>query len=356
MSLYFVCKERSRVEVLTVEKVIEESRAGMAKPAPPTRRPHRRRRFPLGMALLLDVVLAGALLCLFALPHHVLPRSYQAVEPPATTPTVPDTEPEDDPDTSLGSHFAEKFTASVIRTDSSYSSPQIAFTVQQYTQGEGNHSITYYVADIYLRSVQCFRTAMAKDTFGKGVSEPMADMAANSNALLAISGDYYGRHYGPVIRNGVLYRDTAGSGDVCVLYQDGTLKTFAKGTFSAQTEMENGAWQAWCFGPSLLDSDGHAKTSFNSSLTAKHPRCALGYYEPGHYAFVLVDGRQEGYSEGMTLAELSSLFESLGCTVAYNLDGGRSAQMTYNGDFVNHPYKDGREISDILFIGEAEEP
>lgn len=343
------------MEVLTVEKVIEESRANMVKPASP---PHKRRqrRFPLWGALLLDVVLAGALLCLFALPHHVLPRSYQSVEPPVSTPAAPDNETEDEPDTSLGSQFAEKFTATVIRTDSSYSSPQIAFTIQQYTQEEGSHSITYYVADIYLRSIQCFRTAMAQNTFGKGLSDSITNMASANNALLALSGDYYGRHYGPVIRNGVLYRDSTGSGDVCVLYQDGTMKTFAKGSFSAQTEMENGAWQAWCFGPSLLDSNGNAKTDFNSSLTSKHPRSAIGYYEPGHYAFVLVDGRQDGYSEGMTLTELSSLFESLGCTVAYNLDGGRSAQMTYNGDFVNHPYKDGRDISDILLIGEVEEP
>ena len=131
------------------------------------------------------------------------------------------------------------------------------------------------------------------------------------------------------------------------------MKTFERGKFSADTEMKNGAWQAWCFGPSLLSEDGKAKTRFNSSLTPKHPRCAIGYYEPGHYALVLVDGRQDNYSSGMTLRELSSLFETLGCTVAYNLDGGRSAQMAYENRYVNHPYRDGRDVSDIIFLSEV---
>ena len=56
-----------------------------------------------------------------------------------------------------------------------------------------------------------------------------------------------------------------------------------------------------------------------------NPRSAVGYYEPGHYCFVVIDGRQPGYSKGATLMQLAQLFESLGCKEAYNLDGGKSA-------------------------------
>jgi exopolysaccharide biosynthesis protein len=253
----------------------------------------------------------------------------------------------------MGAAFAEKFTATVIQNGASYSSPNMAFTVTQHVQGEGADKITYYVADIYLREIRYLQAGFAKNAYGKGVEEPFLDLVKNCGAVLAVSGDYYGRHSGPVIRNGVLYRDATGSGDVCVIYKDGTMKTFERGKFSADTEMKNGAWQAWCFGPSLLSEDGKAKTRFNSSLTPKHPRCAIGYYEPGHYALVLVDGRQDNYSSGMTLRELSSLFETLGCTVAYNLDGGRSAQMAYENRYVNHPYRNGRDVSDIIFLSEV---
>ena len=41
---------------------------------------------------------------------------------------------------------------------------------------------------------------------------------------------------------------------------------------------------------------------------------------------------------------------NLGCTKAYNLDGGQTTQMVAGGSFVNNPYKGARECSDILMI------
>lgn len=336
------------MEKLTLEQVILNN----ARPPERTAPSKPRRRFPLWAALVADVVIAGALLCMFALFHHVIPQEWQSSPPPSVS-TPSD---EEVTDTSMGAKFRDKFTDTVQRTAYSYTSPNIAITVEQRTQGEGKSLITYYVADIYLRTMDCFRTALAKDTYGRGVSEPLLDIASANKALLAISGDYYGRHYGPVIRNGILYRNTDGGADVCALYRDGTLKTFAKGTFNAEAEQENGAWQVWSFGPALLNDNGSAKTNFNSSLTSAHPRCAIGYYEPGHYVFVLVDGRQAGYSAGMSLKQLSSLFESLGCTAAYNMDGGRTAMMAFGNEVVNRPYKNGREVSDIVYIGEVDTP
>lgn len=330
---------------VTLEQLIQETAEQSTAVKSPKK---RRKRVPLWSKLLLDVLAAAVLLCAFALPHHVLPRTYAPLTPPSTEPA-----PEQPSDTSMGAKFAERFTATVVQSENKYSSPNISLTVEKKTQGEGDKLITYYVADIYIRTIECFQTALAGNTYGKGISEPFLDIATAHNAILAVSGDYYGRHYGPVIRNGVLYRNTTASADVCVLYKNGVMKTFAKGTFNAGAEMQNGAWQAWSFGPELLTAEGTSKTRFNSSLTPKHPRCAIGYYEPGHYALVLVDGRKDGYSTGMTLTELSALFESMGCSAAYNLDGGRSAQMAYANAMVNQPYKDGRDVSDILFIGEV---
>ncbi len=342
-------------ESLTLETAIENE---VRRTAPPRKR--RKPRRPLWVSLLLDAALAGMLLCGFSLQHHVLPTVYQPASPPQEqTPAQPEEQtPAQPEDTSMGAKFADKFTATAILTETGYSGPNVAFTVTEHTQGEGADLVTYYVADIYIRHIECFRTAFAGDAFSKNVSEPILDIASRHNALLAVSGDYYGRGNGPVIRNGELYRDTVGSSDVCVLYRDGTVQTFSKGQFVAETELARGAWQAWCFGPSLLTSDGTAKTDFNSTayLSGEHPRCALGYYEPGHYALVVVDGRRDGHSRGVTLSELSELMQSLGCTAAYNLDGGRSAQMVMDDDIVNLPYKDGRDISDILYIGEVAAP
>ena len=94
-------------------------------------------------------------------------------------------------------------------------------------------------------------------------------------------------------------------------------------------------------------------TSFNTSVEGWNPRAALGYYEPGHYCFVIVDGRQEpDYSYGMQMQDLSKLMYDLGCKEAYNLDGGMTAMMAYNGSLYSHPCGGGRSNSDILYIAE----
>ena len=126
-------------------------------------------------------------------------------------------------------------------------------------------------------------------------------------------------------------------------------------TFDVQQVMQDGAYQSWTFGPNLLDENGKALSSFNTwdYIRQTHPRSAIGYYKPGHYCFVVVDGRQSGYSRGMTLPELARVFEDLGCSAAYNLDGGHSTFMTIGDQVVNRPYKPGHQIVDCLYFGEV---
>jgi exopolysaccharide biosynthesis protein len=107
----------------------------------------------------------------------------------------------------------------------------------------------------------------------------------------------------------------------------------------------------------MLLKDGQPMEDFNTTSELKNktePRTAIGYYEPGHYCLVVVDGRQEskGYSEGFTLMELSRVFYELGCSIAYNMDGGKSAEMIFDGKLQNRPYEGGRETSDIIYITE----
>lgn len=133
-------------------------------------------------------------------------------------------------------------------------------------------------------------------------------------------------------------------------------KLFSSDEFDAEQAINDGAYQAWSFGPEFLDDSGNSLTSFNTEkrLSQENPRSAIGYYEQGHYCLVLIDGRQEGYSCGMTLKKLSLLFEELGCAGAYNLDGGKSSVMTFNDEVVNEPDAGGREVTDCLIIKEVE--
>ncbi|MBR2822846.1 MAG: phosphodiester glycosidase family protein [Clostridia bacterium] len=263
-----------------------------------------------------------------------------------------DEEASDEDETPMTEKFAEHYTDEVIVTENSYSSPDVSITVTEETTAGGR--ITYYLADIYIRDITAFRSAIAKDTFGSGYRDSIEDMALLNNALIAINGDYYGNtNEGVVIRNGVIYRANPTNCDVCVLYYDGSMRVMPGSSFSVEEAIAEGAWQAWTFGPALLDTDGSVLTSFSSTsrILSANPRTAIGYYEPGHYCMVVVDGR--GESAGITLPQLSQLFSDLGCKAAYNLDGGNSSIMVWQDEIINQPSGGGRESSDALLITEV---
>ena len=115
-------------------------------------------------------------------------------------------------------------------------------------------------------------------------------------------------------------------------------------------------WHSFLFGPVLLDEQSKALDDFSDSNVQRvNPRSVLGYYEPGHYCFVVVDGRQTGYSRGIEIDAFAQLFADLGCVRAYNMDGGASATMTYNDAVYNKPCSGGRDLGDILLIRELED-
>ncbi len=267
--------------------------------------------------------------------------------------------------------FADKFTDQVVSTDTSYTSPNVSvqLSYHQYDTGKldksnsGKHEkygtkISYVLADIYVGDITCFQTAFAKDTYGVGYSEKLTDMSARMKSILAVNGDSYSnnRHEdnGTIIRNGVIYRNKQTTEETCVLNWDGTMDIYQPGQLDSQQLIDRGAYQSWIFGPSLLDESGKAKDTFLTwdYIRQSHPRTAIGYYEPGHYCLLLVDGRQKS-SRGMFLDEMAKVFENLGCKAAYNLDGGHCSFMTMKDQVANHPYKPEHEVEDGIFIMEG---
>ncbi|MCR5637906.1 MAG: phosphodiester glycosidase family protein, partial [Lachnospiraceae bacterium] len=240
----------------------------------------------------------------------------------------------------------------VISTDNCYKSEDISVTLTDYDV----NGIVYHVEDIYVKNVENLRTAFADDSYGKGITEWPSAMTLRVNAVASINGDYYGTtsDSGAVIRNGILYRDNPDS-EVLVMYYDGTMKVVSADAFDGESEIANGAYQAWCFGPSLLDSSGNAKTKFSMSghMARENPRTFIGYYGAGHYCFVTIDGRSSE-SSGATLVEEAEIAEALGCKIAYNLDGGKTSYMSLNGETVNEPADGGRVCSDIIYIAEIQ--
>jgi exopolysaccharide biosynthesis protein len=330
------------------------------------------RRIPVVAALAIDLVVAAFILLVFCLFYFILPREIKGETeflPTSSLTTSSSTKvtqtsastsesSQSETTTSVTSQttatqfmgqwydkFTEHFTSGPIeKTSSSYRSSHISIKIEKVQE----NGVTYFLADIYLADIQYFRSAFAKDKYGKGFHDTTDEIARQKNAVLAINGDYYSNNAGPVVRNGVLYRDEIYK-DALVMFNDGQMATFTATEFNIDQIRSSGAYQVWTFGPMLL-KDGQPMTTFNSSVTPLNPRTAVGYYEPGHYCFVVVDGRQPGYSNGLSMKQLSQLFYKLGCKVAFNLDGGQSSEMAFMGQLANMPYHGGRETSDVVMI------
>lgn len=213
-----------------------------------------------------------------------------------------------------------------------------------------------YVADVTLTSAQYLKTAFANNTYGKNVTETTSSMAQSNNAVLAINGDYYGvQESGYVIRNGIVYRDTAKGCDVLCIYANGTMEIVSDRDYTADELVEKGVWQAFTFGPALVEN-GDVTVGVNTEVgkaKASNPRTAIGLIDANHFVFVVSDGRTSE-SAGLSLYELATFMQSLGVKTAYNLDGGGSSTMFFNGAVVNNPTTVGsikeRGISDIIYI------
>lgn len=86
-------------------------------------------------------------------------------------------------------------------------------------------------------------------------------------------------------------------------------------------------------------------------LGPRHPRTAVGQLADGRLLLVAVDGRQPGYSVGMTAFELALALVRLGAVRAMALDSGGSTTLAFEGTVLNKP-SDGRErrISTALML------
>jgi len=240
-------------------------------------------------------------------------------------------------------------------TSNSYTSDSLKVTITEKTVD----NTCVYIADICVTDPSLLLSGLAGNTFGRNVTEKTSSIAESVNAVIAINGDFYGfRDTGYVLRNGYLYRDTPADEDQedLVVYEDGKMDIVKESDFSAEELVEKGAVQIYSFGPGLV-SDGEITVSDNDEVgqsMASNPRTAIGMISTGHYVMVVSDGRTSE-SQGLTLKELAEVMKDTGCTEAYNLDGGGSTTMYFNGEVVNKPTTNGnhiseRKVSDIVYF------
>lgn len=244
--------------------------------------------------------------------------------------------------------------AEAVITENSYYDGNISIEITEERVGD----TSVYVADVQLASAEHLKTAFADNTYGRNVTDTTSGMAEAVDAILAVNGDFYGaQQSGFVIRGGVLYRSTVKKGaEDLVIYADGSFGIIREAGISAQELLESGARDVLSFGPALVEN-GEISVSVNDEVgraKASNPRTAIAVIDELHYLFVVSDGRTNE-SEGLSLYELAAYLQSKGAQTAYNLDGGGSSTMVFNGRVVNNPTSGRsikeRSVSDIVYVG-----
>lgn len=239
-----------------------------------------------------------------------------------------------------------------------YKTDRVSIGVSNVRDGDKS----YYICDIIVKSVKDFHTAFAnKSIVGRAYT---SKIASSVGAGFAVNGDFCGfRTAGIIIREGVLYRSKRSDNwDLCYMNKYGDLIVCKNDKEDGKKLAEDGVWQSWCFGPTLVENyRALTKNEFNTpdlSHSAREPRTAIGQIDELHYIILVVDAKRVkngvgGWTTvgGMTFTELANTFASLGCKTAYNLDGGGSTTMYLNGKLANEPAMEGeRQVSDIIYF------
>ena len=237
-------------------------------------------------------------------------------------------------------------------SDASYADDMRAIAIQKTFVDQS----VVFVVDVQLRDASAFHAELAQGDF-----EPLSTMAQRETAVLAINADDYRAHqYGVIIRDGKVLRIHDTTRHMLAVLPDGSFETVSDrsaeqpGVLANRLQQEN-VLHTFEFGPVLVQ-DGQA-VSFPAAFdvistrsTRREPRTAIGMIAPLHYVILVVDGRQPGYSKGLSLQALQTLFVSLGAQTAINLDGGGSTELWFQGTILNQPAGGERKLSDCIWF------
>lgn len=218
-----------------------------------------------------------------------------------------------------------------------------------------------YIAYVKIATPSQLRTAVAGNKIGSSSTNHTSTICSNYNGIVAINGDYFTKtKAGYIVRMGESYREkTSANMDLLLIDELGNFHIYPHGkdsqansvaAFTSEHKIINGFF----FGPGLV-IDGEKQEipeNYQFDPHQKNPRAGIAQLGTLTYALVVVNGRTDT-SAGVTLAEFADIMEELGAQQAYNLDGGNSATLAFNGSVYNDKPQDERSVTDIIYFCSA---
>lgn len=262
-------------------------------------------------------------------------------------------------DFSPGKPVNQKF----FLSDTVYEDPTLKVVI---TSGADERGRTYWIADIEIADASQLRTAAADapGAFDSNGTDEGPVIARRMNAVLAIDGDYFNYGYNNAvhvtIRQGVTFENnlrTRKCQDVLVIDEDGDFHGIEDPVAGDVGTEINGKKiiNAFYFGP-LLVNNGQVRKKDPSHMKKDQFSQRVAICQTGHLKYrVIVTGPNRDGSKAFKFdpwRDFVASFDDI--QVAYNLDGGDSAFMYFNGRRINDPKSTNeRLLADIIYFASA---
>jgi len=239
-----------------------------------------------------------------------------------------------------------------------YVDETISVDVSRSKYTVGKYTVIANVARVKIAHPTQLRSAFAGGGFGSTRTK-LSKLAQSNNAVVGINGELY-NHAGRnniLIRQGTMYRDTPQNSQTLFIDSNGDFvirnarEAVAEGILD---NPDNKIYQTVSFGPALVaDGELLSRKDDDTHFSYRNPRSAIGQTGPLEYLLVSVEGRSDE-SKGLNTNHMAMLMHDLGCIQAYNLDGGQSSEIVFNGKPYNNISNSGeRQFSDLLYFGTA---
>ena len=229
---------------------------------------------------------------------------------------------------------------------------------------QDEHGAVGTFAEVFLADASQLRRKLAGDSFGSDVRFYPSELAAQANAVVAVSGDFYnsGRStYGLCVYDGKLMRSCLYAGDTCLFTDEGDMLFSYENAFSSEAEAqrfldEHHVMFSLAFGPVMIDH-GEDVTPYSYPLGEvldTYARCAIGQLGKLHYLAMTINCESPDHYVYVTLRQAADSMLAHNCYNAYTLDGGQTGSILIGGKLIN-PVQFGyeREMSDIFYFATA---
>lgn len=267
-----------------------------------------------------------------------------------------------------------------------YSDAHLSIRMKRYTDPVGKKlKRLYCVAEIFASKESplypILHPQVKNDPF-PGCNKQQAEvLLADYPSVLAVSDDYYGHRYqtrikkgakwpvGIIIRNGKVFFDMPRDSskkpefpplDTLAVYEDGSMKVYISDELTAEQYLADGAVNVFSFGPWLI-RDGEVNTkgavgdkARYATLRYSDARVAIGMVEPFHYILIVVSVPNEKKNIGAKGEWLIEKLQEYGCTEAFNLDGGGTTCLAFNGKVILRGDGSKRPLSGMIAFGNLE--